>query len=246
MDFTGKTAIVTGSSRGIGKTIAESYAKLGAFVCIIDLDKKEIDNVIAGFKQKGYQCAGYEVNVTDNTAVKTVIKSIYKERGGIDILVNNAGITRDQLVLRMKESDWDAVINVNLKGTFNCIQAASKYMMKQENSSIINIASVIGLMGNAGQANYAASKAGIIGLTKSVAKEFAVRNLRCNAIAPGFIETAMTGTLPAEIVKGYSAAIPMKRMGTTQDVADICIFLASDLSSYVTGQVINVDGGLVM
>jgi len=146
----------------------------------------------------------------------------------------------------MKESNWDAVINVNLKGTFNCVQKACRYMMKQPGNSIINIASVIGLIGNAGQANYAASKAGIIGLTKSVAKEFAARGLRCNAIAPGFIKTAMTDTLPEDIVSGYSEAIPMKRMGSPEDIADLCLFLASEMSSYITGQVINVDGGLVM
>jgi len=246
MDFSGKTAVITGSSRGIGKAIAEAYAKNGATVCIIDLMEDGVSSVVDEFTNKGYICHGYTCDVTDSARTEKVIKEIYKLTGSINILVNNAGITKDGLIIKMKESNWDAVINVNLKGTFNCVQKACRYMMKQPGNSIINIASVIGLIGNAGQANYAASKAGIIGLTKSVAKEFAARGLRCNAIAPGFIKTAMTDTLPEDIVRGYSEAIPMKRMGSPEDIADLCLFLASEMSSYITGQVINVDGGLVM
>ncbi len=246
MNFKDKTAIVTGSSQGIGKAIALAFAKHGAAVVIIDLFEEGVNSVVAEFIEQGYNCRGYVCDVTDAAKVGEVFKIINQESGGIDILVNNAGITRDNLILRMKEEDWDAVLNVNLKGTFNCIQKASRYMLKQQNGSIINIASVVGLMGNAGQSNYAASKAGIIGLTKSAAREFAVRNIRCNAIAPGFIKTAMTDKLAAEVVRGYTEAIPLKRMGTPEDIADLCLFLASEMSSYITGQVINVDGGLVM
>jgi len=246
MDFKGKTAIVTGSSRGIGKAIAESFAQRGATVCIIDLREDGVNSVVNEFTEKGYESHGFVADVTDSERIGKVFKEIYQLTGSIDILVNNAGITKDSLILRMKEAAWDAVINVNLKGTFICIQKASRYMMKQQESSIINLASVIGLMGNTGQANYAASKAGIIGLTRSVAREFAAKGMRCNAIAPGFIRTEMTDKLPADVVSSYAEAIPMKRMGSPEDIADLCLFLASDLSSYITGQVINVDGGLVM
>ena len=246
MDFKGKTAIVTGSSRGIGKAIAESFAQRGATVCIIDLREDGVNSVVNEFTEKGYESHGFVADVTDSERIGKVFKEIYQLTGSIDILVNNAGITKDSLILRMKEAAWDAVINVNLKGTFICIQKASRYMMKLQGSSIINMASVIGLMGNTGQANYAASKAGIIGLTKSVAREFAAKGMRCNAIAPGFIRTEMTDKLPADVVSSYAEAIPMKRMGSPEDIADLCLFLASDLSSYITGQVINVDGGLVM
>lgn len=246
MKFKGKTVVVTGGSQGIGRSIAEAFAEREARVCIIDIADDAVKNVVKEFTGKGYTCTGYKGDVTDNDQIGKVFKAIGKEHGVIDVLINNAGITRDNLILRMKESDWDAVIAVNLKGTFNCIQKASRYMIKSPGSSIINIASVIGVMGNSGQSNYAASKAGIIGLTKSVAKELAVRNLRCNAIAPGFIETAMTSTLPAEVVKEYAEAIPMKRMGKPEDVAAVCMFLASEYSSYITGQVLNVDGGLLM
>jgi len=246
MDLKGKTAIITGSSRGIGKSIAEAFASKGATVCIIDLMKDNVDSVVNEFNNKGYSCYGFTCDVTDSERTGLIFKEIYKLTGSINILVNNAGITKDSIILRMKESDWDAVINVNLKGTFNCIQKACRYMMKKPGNSIINISSVIGLMGNAGQSNYAASKAGIIGLTKSIAKEFGAKGLKCNAVAPGFIKTAMTDKLPEEIVKGYLEAIPMKRMGSPEDIADLCLFLASDMSSYITGQVINVDGGLVM
>ncbi len=246
MNFKDKTAVITGSSQGIGKAIALAFAGHGASVAIIDLFEESVNSVVAEFRQQGYNCRGYVCDVTDVAKVGEVFKIINQESGGIDILVNNAGITRDNLILRMKEEDWDAVLNVNLKGTFNCIQKASRYMLKQQNGIIINIASVVGLIGNAGQSNYAASKAGIIGLTKSAAREFAVRNIRCNAIAPGFIKTAMTDKLAAEVVSSYAEAIPLKRMGTPEDIADLCLFLASEMSSYITGQVINVDGGLVM
>ncbi|MCF7912354.1 MAG: 3-oxoacyl-[acyl-carrier-protein] reductase [Candidatus Cloacimonetes bacterium] len=246
MDFKGKTVIVTGSSRGIGKAIAEAFAAKGATICILDLMEEGVNSILSEFTEKGYNCLGFVGNVTDSEKISEIFKEIYQKTGSIDVLVNNAGITKDKLILKMKEADWDAVLDVNLKGTFICIQKASRYMMKQPGSSIINLASVIGLIGNTGQANYAASKAGIIGLTKSVAKEFAAREMRCNAIAPGFIRTEMTENLPPEVVSSYAEAIPLKRMGTPQDIADLCLFLASDMSSYITGQVINVDGGLVM
>jgi 3-oxoacyl-[acyl-carrier protein] reductase len=246
MEFKDKTVIVTGGSRGIGKAIAESFASSDANVFIIDILEDSIKETVSEFRYNNWRCSGMQGDVTNNVQMGEIFKAIYEEAGSIDVLVNNAGITRDDLLLKMKESDWDAVINVNLKGTFNCMQKAVRYMLKQHQGAIINIASVIGIMGNVGQSNYAASKAGIIGLTKSTAKEIAARNVRCNAIAPGFIKTAMTDTLAAEIVEGYSQAIPMKRMGLPQDVANVCLFLASDLSSYITGQVIHVDGGILM
>ncbi|MCF7919963.1 MAG: 3-oxoacyl-[acyl-carrier-protein] reductase [Candidatus Cloacimonetes bacterium] len=246
MNFKGKTVIVTGGSRGIGKAIAQAFAQREAKVVIIDILEDSINETVVEFKQNGWLCSGFRGDVTNNEQMGEIFKMIHEEQGTIDVLINNAGITRDGLLMKMKESDWDAVINVNLKGTFNCTQKVVRHMLKQREGVIINIASVIGIMGNVGQANYAASKAGIIGLTKSTAKELAVRNVRCNAIAPGFIKTAMTDTLAAEVVESYSQAIPMRRMGLPEDVADLCLFLASDLSSYITGQVINVDGGLIM
>lgn len=245
MDFKGKTAVVTGGSRGIGKAIGKAFAAAGAKLVIIDVQQAAIDETVNEFTAQGYKCLGFTADVTDNNLMGNVFKEI-AQKGSIDILVNNAGITRDGLLMKMKEENWDAVINVNLKGTFNCTQKVSRYMLKQRSGAIINIASVIGIMGNSGQANYAASKAGIIGLTKSTAKELAVRNVRCNAIAPGFIETEMTKTLAEEVIKSYAELIPVQRMGKPEDVANLCLFLASDLSSYITGQVINVDGGLVM
>jgi len=246
MDFKNKTVIVTGGSRGIGKAIAESFARLNAHVVIIDILEDAINETVTEFSGNNWKCSGYPGDVTSNEKMGELFKSINKDTGSIDVLINNAGITRDGLLLKMKEADWDSVISVNLKGTFNCTQKAARFMLKQRQGAIINIASVIGIMGNAGQANYAASKAGIIGLTKSTAKELAVRNVRCNAIAPGFIKTAMTDILSEEVVESYSQVIPLKRMGLPENVADLCLFLASDMSSYITGQVINVDGGLIM
>ena len=242
----GKTVIITGGARGIGFAIAKKFASFNAIPIIIDILQDTIKDAVSQLKDLGYNADGYVADVTNPEVIGNLFKEIHKKYGKIDILINNAGITRDGLLIKMKESDWDLVLNVNLKGTFICTQKAARYMLKQRNGSIINIASVIGIMGNAGQANYAASKGGIIALTKSSAKEFASRNVRVNAIAPGFIETDMTKKLPEDVMKSYKDAIPLNRMGKPEDVADLCLFLASDFSSYITGQTIQVDGGLIM
>lgn len=242
----GKVAVITGSARGIGFAIAKQYATAGSMVVIIDLSKESVDNAVKELKKINPNITGYAADVTDAEGIESIFKTIHKELGHIDVLVNNAGITKDNLIMKMKESEWDAVINVNLKGTFICTQKVSRFMLKQRSGVIINIASVIGLMGNAGQANYAASKGGIIALTKSSAKEFAKRNIRVNAIAPGFIETEMTNQLPSEVVENYLKAIPLEKMGTPEDVAQVCLFLSTDAARYITGQTINVDGGLIM
>jgi len=244
--FDGKVVIITGAARGIGFAIAEAFAEKGAITIILDLQKEAVEQAAGKLVKNGWQALGFEANVTDSAAIEIVFKEIVKKFGKIDILVNNAGITKDGLLMKMKESDWDAVINVNLKGTFVCTQKVCRFMMKQRSGVILNIASVIGIMGNAGQANYAASKGGIIAFTKSTAKEFASRNIRVNAIAPGFIETEMTAKLPPEIVESYAGLIPLKRMGKPSDVANLCLFLASDEAEYITGQTVQVDGGLAM
>ncbi len=241
-----KIAIITGSARGIGFGIAEKYAKEGAHVIIIDLFAEGVETAVAKLKENGFSAEGFAADVSNSEQIAEIFKEIFNTHKKIDILVNNAGITRDGLLMKMKESDWDMVMNVNLKGTFICTQKVCRYMMKKRVGAIINIASVIGLMGNAGQANYAASKGGIIAFTKSAAKEFASRNIRVNAVAPGFIETEMTKKLPEDVVKGYAKAIPLNKMGSIENIADCCVFLASDESSYITGQTIQVDGGLIM
>jgi 3-oxoacyl-[acyl-carrier protein] reductase len=241
-----KVVIITGSARGIGFSIAEDFARNGAISVILDLNQEDVDKAVQKIDDLGYRAIGFAANVTDVDAIATVFKEIISQLGRIDVLINNAGITKDGLIMKMKESDWDAVIAVNLKGTFVCSQKVCRYMLKQRSGSIINIASVIGIMGNAGQANYAASKGGIIALTKSTAKEFASRGIRVNAVAPGFIKTEMTEILSQEVVDKYSEAIPLRRMGLPKDVADLCVFLASDEANYITGQTINVDGGLIM
>lgn len=241
-----KIAVITGSARGIGFAIAHRFAREGATVIIVDLSQDAVDTAVTQLTEAGFSAAGFAGNVVDSEQMAALFKDINSRFGRIDILINNAGITKDGLLMKMKEQDWDAVINVNLKGTFVCTQKVSRYMMKQRSGVIINIASVIGLMGNAGQANYAASKGGIIALTKSTAKEFATRNIRANAVAPGFIRTEMTDTLKPEVVENYAKAIPMSRMGEALDVANCCLFLASDMASYITGQTIQVDGGLIM
>lgn len=245
-DLENKQVIITGAAQGIGLAIAGKFGRAGAVVHIIDLQEDAIKKAELQLQGQGYKVKGHIADVTNSDQIETIFKSIAEEHLNIDILINNAGITRDGLVMKMKESDWDAVINVNLKGTFICTQKVCRYMLRQKQGVIINIASVIGIMGNAGQANYAASKGGIIAFTKSVAREFASRNIRVNAVAPGFIETEMTRTLPQEVIEKYAQAIPLKRMGSVQDVADACLFLASDSSAYITGQTIHVDGGLIM
>lgn len=243
----GKVAIITGAGRGIGKAIALKLAENGADIVINDIPGSDYaDETKNEIEALGVKAIVVRGDVRNKDDVDNLINKTVETFGKIDILVNNAGITRDGLMIRMSEEDWDLVLDINLKGAFNCIKAAARPMMKQRSGSIINIASVVGVMGNAGQANYTASKAGLIGLTKTVAKEFSSRNIRANAVAPGFIESHMTDVLPEDVKKQYFDAIPLSKFGTTEDVAKAVLFLASDLSSYVTGQTINVDGGLVM
>lgn len=241
-----KNAIITGAARGIGKSIAMKFASEGANVAIIDIAPDDILNEtvkeISGFN---IVCKGYNADVTNVQQVETIINEIVKDFGKIDILVNNAGITRDNLLIRMKEDDWDKVINVNLKSVFVMSKAIQPFMIHQRSGTIINISSVVGIAGNAGQTNYSASKAGIIGFTKSLAKEIGSRNIRCNAIAPGFVETEMTKQLPEEVIKQYTQIIPLKRPAKPEDIANAAVFLASDMSSYITGQVIHVCGGML-
>lgn len=248
MGLSGKVALITGSARGIGKAIALELANHGAKIVINDiLPKNEIDKTLEEIRKSGDQAIGIRADITIFEEVESMVKEIINKFGKIDILVNNAGIIRDSLLIRMKEEDWDAVININLKGTFNCSKTVAKYMMRQKRGGkIVNISSVIGLVGNIGQANYAASKAGIIGLTKSIAKELALRNINVNAIAPGFIETDMTKRLSEKVRKDLQQQIPLKRLGTVKDIAKVVYFLVSDNANYITGQVINVDGGMVM
>jgi len=241
-----KVTVITGSARGIGFAIAEKFAENGAITIITDISEDQVNNAVKLLKDKGYKAHGFAMNVTDSEGIEAVFKMIVEKYKTFDVLVNNAGITKDNLIMRMKEEDWDTVINVNLKGTFLCTKRASRIMLNQKSGSIINIASVIGIMGNSAQANYAASKGGIIALTKSTAKEFASRGIRCNAVAPGFIETEMTAVLDAKVIEEYAKAIPLKKMGTPSDVANLCVFLAGEEAGYITGQTINVDGGLIM
>lgn len=245
-DFNSKVIVITGAARGIGLALAETFALSGGTVAIIDLSADAVDKAVEAITAKGGKAVGYVANVTDSKAIEELFAQIVKDLGGMDCLINNAGITRDNLMLRMKEEEWQMVLDINLKGTFICTQKAFKHMMKARCGSIINIASVIGIMGNAGQANYAASKGGMIAFTKSCAKEFASRNVRVNAIAPGFIETEMTASLSPEIRDSYAKVIPLGKMGTPLDVARLCMFLASEYSEYITGQTIAVDGGLTM
>lgn len=241
----GKVAIVTGAARGIGKAIAIKFASEGANVAFTDLSID--DNAKATEKEilsMGVQCKAYASNAANFEDTAKVVASILEDFGRVDILVNNAGITRDGAIKRMTEEQWDMVINVNLKSAFNFIHAVQPIMFKQKSGSIINMSSVVGVHGNANQANYSASKAGLIGLAKSAAQELGPRNIRANAVAPGFILTEMTDVLPQDIKDAWNQKIPLRRGGTPEDVANVCLFLASDLSSYVTGQVIQVDGGM--
>lgn len=242
----GKVAIITGGSRGIGRGIAKIFAQQGANVAFTySSSVTEANQLEEELKTFGVKVKGYQSNAADFNQCEQLVEEVVKDFGTVDILINNAGITKDTLLMRMSEEDFDKVIQVNLKSVFNMTKAAQKIMLKQRKGSIINISSVVGVQGNVGQANYAASKAGILGFTKSVALEMGSRNIRCNAIAPGFIETEMTAALKPEIVEGWRNAIPLKRGGQPEDVANACVFLASDLSSYITGQVLRVDGGMI-
>lgn len=241
-----KTALITGAARGIGKELALCLAKEGADLAICDIDEKALLQTKAEIESSGRQCLTAVVDVSSAEAAGDMVNKTLDKFGKVDILVNNAGITRDSLLMRMKEEDWDAVLAVNLKGAFNFTKAVSKAMVKQRSGRIVNIASVIGIMGNAGQANYAASKAGIIGLTKSSAKELASRGINVNAIAPGFIKTPMTDKLTEAQKEQMLKAIPLARFGEPEEVASLVLFLVSDASSYITGEVIKIDGGMVM
>jgi len=244
--LSGKTALITGASKGIGRAIAIRYAQEGANVAFTYLSSVEkgqaLEDELASF---GIKAKGYRSDASDFKAAEDLVNAVVVEFGTLDILINNAGITRDNLLMRMTEEAWDEVINVNLKSCFNTVKAATRTMMKAKAGSIINITSVVGIKGNAGQANYAASKSGIIGFTKSVALELGSRNIRCNAVAPGFIETEMTAVLDEKTVQGWRDAIPMKRGGQPEEVANACVFLGSDMSSYISGQVLQVDGAML-
>ena len=242
----GKTALITGASKGIGRAIAQKFADMGANVAFTYLSSVEKGQALeTELSAGGAKVKGFRSDASDFKQAEQLVEDVVKEFGKLDILVNNAGITRDGLLMRMTEENWDAVINTNLKSVFNLTKAATKHMMRAKIGSIINITSVVGIKGNAGQANYSASKAGIIGFTKSVALELGSRNIRSNAIAPGFIETEMTGELDAAVVDGWKQAIPLKRAGSGEDIANCAVFLASDQSAYITGQVLQVDGGML-
>ncbi len=242
----GKVALITGASRGIGRGMAIRFAEQGANIAFTYLSSVEKGEALkAELEAFGVKANGYKSDAGDFTAAEELIANVISDFGNIDILVNNAGITRDNLIMRMNEEQWDEVIQANLKSVFNLTKAITKPLLKQRSGSIINISSVVGVKGNAGQSNYSASKAGIIGFTKSIALELGSRNIRCNAIAPGFIETEMTASLDEKTVQGWRDGIPLKRGGTVEDVADATVFLASDMSKYITGQVLSVCGGML-
>ena len=250
MNFNGKTVIVTGSTQGIGRATALKFASLGANLVINGINTPEQEELakgaVAEAEALGVKAVYSLADISKPDEADALIKLAQDTFGSIDVIVNNAGITRDNLIMRMSEAEWDSVLSVNLKGSFNVIRSAARILLKQRSGAIVNMASVSGVMGNAGQANYSASKAGLIGLTKTVAKEFAARGVRCNAVAPGFIKTAMTDKLKDEIKESYVSAIPLGRFGEVEDIANLVAFLASDDAKYITGQVVNVDGGLVM
>jgi 3-oxoacyl-[acyl-carrier protein] reductase len=243
IDLSGRTALVTGSTRGIGRAIAESFAASGARVAVVGRDEVRSQDAASAISA---EARGFACDVGDPESVTALVERVEREFGAIDILVNNAGLTRDNILFRIKDEDWDAVIDTNLRGAFIAIRAASRGMMKRRWGRIINIASVVGLVGNKGQANYAASKAGLIGMTKSVAKELASRNVLANVVAPGYIETDMTAAINEEAKAALFAQIPLGRLGTPQDIANLVTFLASDAAAYITGQTFVVDGGMVM
>ncbi len=245
MRLGGKTAIVTGAAQGIGKEIACSLAKEGASVVVSDIDIEHAEQTADQIRKIGREALVIKADVSMPAEAVNIVEKTIDKLGSLDILINNAGITRDSFILRMKDEDWDKVLAINLKGTFNCIKAAAKVMLKQRKGRIVNMASIIGLIGNAGQANYAASKAGVIALTKSCAKEFGSRGINVNAIAPGFISTRMTEVLKEDIKQKMLGNIPLGRFGLPADVANLVLFLVSDEANYITGQVINVDGGMV-
>ena len=246
MSFSGRVAFVTGASQGIGRGCAVKLAAKGATVAVAARNQEKLNELVGEIKGAGGDAAAFPLDVADENQIKEAIKAAIAQFGKIDILVNNAGITRDQLVMRMKRSDWDAVIQTNLTSAYLCTQAVTSSMLKQRWGRIINISSVFGQMGQAGQANYAASKAGLIGLTMAIARELGSRNITCNAVAPGFIETAMTEALGAEFKEGAAKQIPLGRVGSVEDVANAVAFLASEEASYITGHVLNVNGGMLM
>ena len=247
MKFQGKIALITGGAQGIGKAIAQELARQGADLALADVNLAKVEETAAALAaETSRQVLALKFDVSIYSEVEEGLKKTIDKYGRLDILVNNAGITRDGLIMRMSEAEWDAVININLKGTFNCTKAATRILLKQRSGRIVNIASVIGLMGNAGQANYAASKAGVIGLTKTTAKELSSRNITVNAVAPGFIQTAMTDALSEEARQSMQKLIPLGRLGMPEDVARAVAFLASEDAAYITGQVLTVDGGMVM
>ncbi|MFA5411420.1 MAG: 3-oxoacyl-[acyl-carrier-protein] reductase [Candidatus Omnitrophota bacterium] len=246
MRFKDKVVLVTGSAQGIGKEIALAFAREGADIAVSDINLEKAVATKGEIEALGRRSIAVELNVADYAKVEQAVNKILDKFAKVDILVNNAGITKDNLMLRMSDADWDAVINVNLKGAFNCTKAVSRAMIKGRQGKIVNIASIIGIIGNAGQANYSASKAGIIALTKTAAKELASRNINVNAVAPGFIQTEMTARLPEEVKQKMLAMIPLGKLGEASDVAAACLFLASEEARYITGQTIIVDGGMVM
>lgn len=246
MDLEGRVSIVTGGAQGIGKAICESLAALGGAVIISDMNLDGAKATAAELTGKGYRAMALQVDVADADSVKCMVNETLSEYGKIDSLINNAGITRDTLLLRMKDAEWDAVLAVNLKGVFNCMKAVLRSMSKQRSGKIVNISSIVGAIGNVGQANYAASKAAVIGLTKTAAREYAGRSITVNAVAPGFIETAMTAALPDSVQESLKVQIPMARLGTPADIAEAVAFLVSDRANYITGQVLHVNGGMYM
>ncbi len=245
-NFKDRVVVITGAARGIGAEIAREFSNKGATIVISDINQDNLNNTYAELSKSNSNVLAIKTDISKLKEAQHLIEKTLESYDKVDVLVNNAGITRDNLLMRMNEDEWDQVIDINLKGTFNCIKAVTRTMVKQKYGKIINVSSVVGLMGNVGQSNYSASKAGVIGLTKSVARELASRNITCNAIAPGFIETKMTADLDEKIIDNLKSQIPLGRLGNVTDVAKLVCFLASEDASYITGQVINVDGGMVM